>query len=410
MAAASSPSQTETRPTSLAVVDPNVQPTRSTPRHSARSGWPWFQLRHRYAPSQVPALPARTEQGYALARARRMTRGGRGVLLWSLALYALIALALNFLMYRWCPDLSASVHRIKWDQLRKAVAAAPDRPLILTLGSSRMDAAFQAGRLDGVPGPDGRPLTAYNFGIPAAGPLHEYQYLRDMLHEGIRPSLLIVEVLPPLFSAPRSHLISEEDWPVADWMSLHQFRRMRPYFVRPGRKLSGWIAARLAPAFAYRRALQAVMEVQMLPPEERRPAPYSHDRWGCRCADYLTPKQQASCVRMARDYIPSLYHFRMGDGPQRALRDLLACCGREHIKVVLVLMPESTEFRSWYRPECLTAMNQMLTQMHADWGVPVIDARQWLDDGDFTDGHHPAESGANLFTSRLLAELPRVVR
>ena len=117
---------------------------------------------------------------------------------------------------------------------------------------------------------------------------------------------------------------------------------------------------RLAPAFAYRRALQAVLEVQMLPPEERRPVPYSHDRWGCRCPDYLTPYQQASCVKMARDYIPSLYHFRMGDGPRQALRDLLACCRREHIKVVLVLMPESSEFRSWYHPECLTAMSQML--------------------------------------------------
>jgi hypothetical protein len=355
-------------------------------------------------------MPLRTERAYALARFRRMKLRARGVLLWSLALYVLAALVLNLLMYRWCPDLSERVHRIKWEPLRQAAADSHDRPLVLTLGSSRMDAAFQTGRLDGVPGPDGRRITAYNFGIPAAGPLHEYQYLRDMLDAGIRPSLLVVEVLPPLFSAPHSNLISEEDWSVADWMSLHQFRRMRPYFIHPGRKLGGWIAARLAPAFAYRRALQGLMEFQMLSPEERRPVPYSHDRWGCRRPDYLTPKQRIGCVARARDYIPSLNHFRMGAGPRRALRDLLKCCHREHIKVVLVLMPESTEFRSWYRPECLTAMNHMLTQMHADWGVPVIDARQWLDDGDFTDGHHPEESGARLFTARLLIELPSVLR
>ena len=320
-------------------------------------------------------MPPRTERAYALARSRRMKHGARDVLLWSLAIYALAALALNVLMYWWCPDLSASVHRVKWPQLRQTAAEASDRPLILTLGSSRMDAAFQAGRLDGVPGPDGRRLAAYNFSIPGAGPLHEFQYLRDMLDEGIRPDLLVIEVLPPLFSAPHHHLISEEEWGVADWMSLHQFRLMRPYFAGPGRKLGGWIAARLAPAFTYRRALQALMELPMLPPEDRRPVPYVHDRWGCRCPNHLTPKQRTSCVVMARDYVPSLNRFRLGDGPRRALRDLLKCCNREHIKVVLVLMPESTEFRGWYRPECLTAMDQMLAQMRAEWGVPTIDAR-----------------------------------
>jgi hypothetical protein len=410
MAAASSLSGTELRSISPEAVDPNVQPPLSTPWRAARGSWPWFHLRGPRLPLQAPSPAARGERAYALARSRRMKRGARGVLLWSLALYALAALSLNVLMYRWCPDLSASVHRVKWHQLRKGMAKASDRPLVLALGSSRMDAAFQAGSLDGAPLADGGRLAAYNFGIPAAGPLHEYQYLRDMLDEGIRPSLLVVEVLPPLFSAPHSHLVSEEDWGVPDWMSLHQFRRMRPYFMRPDRKLGDWVAARLAPTFAYRRSLQGVMELRMLPPEERRPVPYTHDRWGCRCPDNLTPKQQATCVRMARDYIPSLNHFRMGDGPRRALRDLLGCCRRKNIKVVLVLMPESTEFRSWYRPECLTAMTDMLTRMQTDWDVPLIDAREWLADDDFTDGHHPAESGARLFTARLLSELPRVVR
>lgn len=334
-----------------------------------------------------------------------MQGGARAVIGWALGLYGLAALALNLLMYWWCPDLSATVHRRKWPALQQAVAEASGRPLVLALGSSRMDAAFQAGRLDGRAGPDGRPLAAYNFGIPAAGPLHEYQYLRDMLDAGIRPSMVVIEVLPPLYSAPHSHLISEEDWPVADWMSLHQFRRMHPYFARPARKLGEWVAARLAPAFTYRRPLQTVLTVQMLPPEERQRVPYEHDRWGCRCPNRLTPFQHAECVERARDYIPSLNHFRLGAGPVDALRDLLACCRREGIAAVLVLMPESSAFRSWYQPECLTAMNGMLAQMRDDWGVRVIDARAWLADRDFTDGHHVEESGARLFTTRLLAEI-----
>jgi hypothetical protein len=326
-------------------------------------------------------------------------------MLWMFAVYAVVALGFNILMDWWCTDLAVEAHRKKWPRLQQVAAESAGRPLVVSLGSSRMDAAFQAGRLEGMPGLDGRSLAAYNFGIPTAGPLHEYQYLRDMLEAGVRPSLLVVEVLPPLFNAPHRHLISEEDWGAIDRMSLHQFRRMRPYFNRPGRKLGGWIAARLAPAFSYRRVLQALMQVEMLPPEKRRRMPYTHDRWGCRGPDPLTPEQRLTCVRMASDYIPSLNHFRMGNGPRRALRDLVKCCRREGIKVVLVLMPESSVFRSWYHPTCMAAMHQMLDLLHADWEVPVIDAREWLDDSDFTDGHHPEESGARRFTTRLLAEL-----
>jgi hypothetical protein len=392
-----SPSRTETRPVRRGPVAPNLP----TPR----SGLSWFLLRSQHPHGTAQAVPSRTETVYALARPRQMKRCARRVLLWSLGFYALVALVLHCLMYFWCPDLAECVHRFKWPRLRQLAAETADRPLVISLGSSRMDAAFQAGRLDGLPGPDGRPLAAYNFGIPAAGPLHEYQYLRDMLDEGIRPSLLVVEVLPPLFSAPHSYLISEEGWGVADWMSLHQFHRMHRYFARPDRKLGEWVVARLAPAHVYRRALQGWLETRLLPPEEGRPVPYEHDRWGCRRPNDLTAKQRDSCVTMARDYIMSLNHFRLGAGPVRALRDLLQCCRREGIAVVLVLMPESSEFRSWYRPECLETMSRLLDELHSTTGVPVLDARKWLDDRDFTDGHHPEESGARIFTTRLLAEM-----
>ena len=74
----------------------------------------------------------------------------------------------------------------KWPKLRQLVAEAPDRPLLLMLGSSRVCWAFRAGTLDGMPDSDGRPLRVYNFGIPSTGPIFELLYLRDLLAEGIR--------------------------------------------------------------------------------------------------------------------------------------------------------------------------------------------------------------------------------
>jgi hypothetical protein len=73
--------------------------------------------------------------------------------------------------------------------------------------------------------------------------------------------------------------------------------------------------------------------------------------------------------------------------------------------VVLVVTPESSVFRSWYPPEAVAAMQRLLAQLHDTWGVPIIDAREWLPDKDFSDGHHPLPDGAEAFTLRLIEEV-----
>jgi hypothetical protein len=339
-----------------------------------------------------------------------MKQSARSVLLWSLGFYAAVVLVLNVVMDRWCPAPFEGLYRIKWGQLCHLAADTPDRSLVVMLGSSRTDGAFQAERLNGLPGPDGRPLAAYNLGIPAAGPMHEYQYLRDLLDRGIRPRLLLVEFLPPLFNEPHSHLISEENWAAPDWMSVHQFVRMHPYFARPVRKASEWIEARLAPWYVHRFSLNAWLVEQIHPPPERKPVPYYHDQWGCRCPETVTPEVRAARWLVARDYIPSLNHFRLGKGPTQAMRDLLELCRREQVPVVLVITPEARAFRSWYRPECLATMSRLQAELHATYGVEFIDATCWLEDDDFMDGHHLDTSGAEKFTTRMIAEVQRILR
>jgi hypothetical protein len=92
------------------------------------------------------------------------------------------------------------------------------------------------------------------------------------------------------------------------------------------------------------------------------------------------------------------------------MRDLLECCRREEIPVALVITPESTVFRSWYSSSCRVETSDLLAELRAKYGVEVIDATEWLDDEDFTDGHHVAESGARKFTARFLVEVQRILR
>jgi hypothetical protein len=88
----------------------------------------------------------------------------------------------------------------------------------------------------------------------------------------------------------------------------------------------------------------------------------------------------------------------------------LACCRRERIPVVLILTPESSEFRSWYTPACWMATANLLDELRATYGVEILDARSWLEDDDFFDGHHHDVSGATKFTTRLLAEVRHFLR
>src|SRR5215472_13584895 len=102
-----------------------------------------------------------------------MARSGKAVMLWVVAVYAASQLLIGFLMDRWHPTSFETIWRLKWARIREVAVAAPNGSLVVMLGSSRTDAAFQAGRLNGLVGPDGQPLVAYNFGVPAAGPIHE---------------------------------------------------------------------------------------------------------------------------------------------------------------------------------------------------------------------------------------------
>jgi hypothetical protein len=339
-----------------------------------------------------------------------MKQSARAVLLWSLGLYGLSAVVFCVIIDQWCPNVTEKEYRGKWEQLQQLVRETPKQPLVVMLGSSRSDAAFQASRLDGLLGPDDQPLHAFNFGIAAAGPLHEQLYLRDMLEHGIRPRLLLIEFLPPLLSRPQRGLISEEKWTSAAWLSASQLLRLSPYLGDPQGKVSDWIEARVAPWYVHRAALHEWAQVELLhqtPPTEFR---RTSDRWGWGFGDGLTREDMERFRAVSRLYIPSLGGFRLGRGPTRAMRDLLACCRHEHIPVVLVVTPESTEFRTWYSAACQAQTDRLLAELCATYGAKAIDARRWLADEDFADGHHARKSGATLFTTRLLAELQQILK
>ncbi len=351
-----------------------------------------------------PSSPADTG-----SRLRRLRRRALAALLWALVCYAAAGALPMLLHHRW-ERIGPAFEGRKWPALRRLVARHPDRPLLLMLGSSRACWAFRAGALDGMPDSDGRPLSVFNFGIPATGPVSELFCLRDLLAEGVRPRFLLIEVLPPLLCKPRRGAFTEEGMMGFDSLSARQFLRWLPYLHRPGECAQLWLGARLAPWYTFRQFIE--LEVRCLAAGRPFPTYGPIDDWGWRIGYPLPfpPWERQRRLKLSREgYDPALRHFRPGEKQTQALRELLDLCRRESIPAALVLMPESSELRGWYPDEAKAAVRGLLDELSRAYGLEVIDASCWLADDDFEDGQHAVQHGADVFTGRLARELPRLL-
>lgn len=387
------------------------------PPASTRLRYP-FSVR-RYLLTALGPKPPRTEGGkaspsLAMARSRRMKQSARVlILLWIPVWYVIGQLSLFVWMdENW--ELERTVtERHKLKLLHERVAEFPDRPLVLMLGSSRMDQAFQSGRLSGQQGPDGRPLVAFNMGVPTVGGMHQMMYLHDLLAEGIRPRLLLVEFVSTHLVRSQRGLQSEEHFTVPPWIGFHQLYFLQRYFTNRRRAWTEWFESRLAPWYGYRWWIHEHLEGLHSCPERefdqsRRPI----DPFGWRLLRVLPNTAGAHAVRWAiayNMYGQTLKHFQVGAKPAQALHDLFDCCRREKIPVALVLPPVSKAFRDLFCPEGQAEIDNYVADLKSRYNLEIIDATDWLEDEDFDDGHHTMLQGASKFTTRLIPEVHKLL-
>lgn len=84
----------------------------------------------------------------------------------------------------------------------------------------------------------------------------------------------------------------------------------------------------------------------------------------------------------------------------RALREVVALAREHGSRIGFVYLPESSEFQSWYPPEVEKAARTHLTALSRELAVPIIDARNWMDDRHLADGFHLSRMGAAAFAAR----------
>lgn len=329
-------------------------------------------------------------------------RFARRTLAWGVSSFLLLQLAVSAVLDRWQPVLRDPEFGYKLERLRGRQAESPEAPLILVLGSSRSLMGVRPDLLNADDGP-----LVFNFAMTGYGPLQELAIYHRLRRHGVRPSRLLLEVLPALLHQD-GEILEENtfDPHCLEWADLAV---MSSHLEMPLRTYWRWCRARLAGCYFYRDAILNRLAPRWLQLERRLSGWQGMDRWGWLPNDSkLSTEAQARAYEHARrDYSRRFQGFRITALADGALRELLTTCGRDGVQVALFTTPEGSAFRSLYPSGAEDLIQNYLVGLSRECGCSLTIGTMWCRDQDFWDGHHLVSEGATRFSRRLANEALR---
>ncbi len=289
-------------------------------------------------------------------------------------------------------------------RLRQAVARTPEPRALLLLGSSRIHRGIRpdllARDLAAIPG---GPTIVFNFGVPGGGPVRELLILGRLVRAGLRPEYAVIEVLPAHFNGgrrrpPEHGLIDPAGLELAESEALAR------YGFSPAELLRLWLPTRLFPWYGERFALLGRLAPRLVPEVSRRPRDPAIDDLGFFTSPASDGHRPDFTQIAIRDYCGLLAGFELGEKAILALRDLLDLCRRDRVRAALIMMPEGPTLRDACPPAVWPQIEELLATLSAEYAVPFVNAREWMAEEDFRDGHHLLAAGAQALSERLVRE------
>ncbi len=288
--------------------------------------------------------------------------------------------------------------------LNQRRAENPDKPVLLMMGSSRPVTLFRPERLPPMQTADGHEALVFNFSHTFAGPSYMYLSYRRLVDQGFAPRWVVLEIMPFVaFKQQKGVYTGSIVAREFKWLEgQHETDDLTVEYLKaralPWDRLRSPIMHRYFPA----------LDVE----------PHNFLIWG----DYddlggmkvgpefvaIDPVGVAEQMRAAvAANGPAMSHFRPDPRGERSLRALFDLCRSHGTRVAILLCPESPAFRAQYAPIAYREIGQYYSELAAQQGAAFIDAREWLDEADFADGHHGVFSGQTKFTDRLANEFLR---
>jgi len=338
---------------------------------------------------------------------------GKRVALWTLIGIVASQLALSIYLDQRRLETRDPLYGNRLNHLRQRLAESPHSPLFLILGSSRVKYSIRpdAMKLQGLANSP-QPIV-YNFGINGLGTIRALMHFRRLLADGIQPQWLLVEIWPPLWAEAgffrEARMVQSED--DLHWRDLLLLCR---YFRNDRALLHLALQKCLTPLRSYRDVLLALSVESLLSPEKLREIkqkvqdtlPTDRGGWFPLPWELTTPEEKHKAWLDGDEKIkPLLQPVRIDPRSDAALRELLSECRQHHIKAALILLPEPSWTRGWYTTESHAVVRTYLTRLYHDYPVPIVDARTWVADDDFSDSSHMATKGVSAFSERLGREV-----
>ena len=281
------------------------------------------------------------------------------------------------------PEITDTDYYVRLNVVRTAAAEHPDRPLGVVLGSSRMVWAFQPELLTESDG-----TYWVNGAHVGAGPTLNRVILHRLLRDGVKPAVVALEVMPAFFVGENSRF-------VCGHFAVAELPLMRSYSDKPLGYDYHFLRHRVGRAGDIARAAA---------PLAGRPRLHPRGGWAALEDDVSDDERATRTAAALKANGEFLRRMTVRPGADRAFRDTLREAADHGVRVVLLRSPEGPTFRSWYDPEGLKRFDAYIARVASEHGVPVIDAREWLDEDDFYDSHHALKRGAGKFTARFARE------
>jgi len=299
--------------------------------------------------------------------------------------------------------------KVKALVVRFTSAAEPTR--VVVLGSSRTAAAIEPRAMEAaVTAGAGRPCVAFNMGLQGDGPISQLVHYRRLCEAGARPDVVVVELLPSAFAwywDPSRNEDRPYDATILrpDRLTRAELDTVCEYGFPPAETRGEWRETTYNPWFGFRFQLLARVQPRWLPPGivQHRKDIGETGGWGP--WDPVPPDIARLRVEEVRQAYESQLQAIRIEGPHvEAFEELLRECGRDGVRVAVVVPPEGSTFRAWYSPNVQAALAAFEARLRRAFGVTVLDAREWLPDEAFVDSHHVVRAWAKPHTERLARE------
>jgi hypothetical protein len=183
-------------------------------------------------------------------------------------------------------------------------------------------------------------------------------------------------------------------------LDVEEMAAVYPFYHHSYKVLGPWLAARILPAYRHQAELRNSIALDV-PSEITLPS--EHHGWRATGGPESPEELQRNLQLAFNQYQGVLADPVLEAQPARALHNLLAFCSQQHIPAALVIPPESAFFRNAYQ-DTYGETEDYIGRIAVEFDVPLYDARTWVDDDGFLDGHHLWVKGADQFTQRFERE------